>query len=111
MDQLLYKGLVTIRKIPPAQARTILELLHSFGDEDLAQPEPFRMLVKYLDHDSFAIRGLANWHLVRLVPAGQKFAFNPLAPKKERDKAREQWNNLIEGLIVKGELPFKTTRK
>ncbi|HTU20739.1 MAG TPA: hypothetical protein VMG10_21945 [Gemmataceae bacterium] len=111
MDQLLYKRLVEIRKIPPAQARTILELLHSFGDDDLAQPEPFRMLVKYLDHDSFAIRGLAGWHLVRLVPDGQKFAYNPLAPNKERDKAVAQWNKLIEGMLAKGELPFKTTRK
>ena len=111
MDQLLYRRLIEIRKIPPPQARTILELLHSFGDEDLAQPELFRMLVKYLDHDSFAIRGLANWHLVRLVPAGKKFAFNPLAPKKERDKARDQWKKLIESLLTKGELPFKTVRK
>lgn len=111
MDQMLYRRLVEIRKIPPAQAQTILELLHSFGDEDLAQPEPFRMLVKYLDHDSSAIRGLANWHLVRLVPAGQKLDFNPLAPKEERDKARAEWEKLIEGLLAKGELPFKTTRK
>lgn len=111
MDQLLYKRMVEHRKIPPTQASTILELLHSFGDDDLAQPEPFRMLVHYLDHDSFAIRGLANWHLIRLVPAGQKFAFNPLAPKKERDKARDQWKSLIEGLLAKGDLPFKTVRK
>lgn len=110
MDQRLYQRLVEIRKIPPAQARTILELLHSFGDEDLAQPELFRMLVKYLDHDSFAIRGLAHWHLVRLVPAGRKFPFNPLAPKAERDKTRDQWKKLIEGLLAKGELPLKTAR-
>jgi hypothetical protein len=111
MDQLLYRRLVEIRKIPPAQARTILELLHSFGDDDLAQPEPFRMLVKYLGHDSFAIRGLAHWHLVRLVSAGQKFDYNPLAPREEREKARKQWNKLIEGMLAKGELPLKTTRK
>jgi hypothetical protein len=111
LDQILYRRLIEIRKIPPTQAQTILELLHSFGDEDLAQPEPFRMLVKYLDNESIGIRGLAHWHLVRLVPAGQKFAFNPLAPKEARDKARAEWKNLIESLIAKGELPFKTNRK
>lgn len=111
LDQMLYHRLIEVRKMPPDQARTILELLHSFGDEDLAQPEPFRMLVAFLGHESYAIRGLANWHLVRLVPAGKPFAFNPLAPKDLRDKTRAQWKKLIEGKLAKGELPFKTTRK
>jgi hypothetical protein len=111
IEQRLYHRLVEIRKIPPEQARTILELSHSFGDEDLAHPEPFRMLVAYLGHDSFAIRGLANWHLVRLVPEGKPFAFNPLAPKDLRDKARAQWKKMIEGKLAKGDLPFKTKRK
>lgn len=111
IEQRLYHRLIEIRKIPPEQARTILELLHSFGDEDLALPEPFQMLAAYLGHESFAIRGLANWHLIRLVPEGKEFGFDPLAPKDVRDKAREQWKKLIEGKLAKGELPFKTTRK
>jgi hypothetical protein len=110
MDQLLYRRLIEIRKIPPARAETILQLLHSFGDADLAQPEIYRMLVRYLDHEAFAIRGLANWHLVRLVPAGQKFAFNALDPKPQRDKARDQWKTLIEGMLAKGQLPPKSGR-
>jgi hypothetical protein len=109
-DQLLYQRLIEIRKLPPARAQTLLQLLHSFGDADLAQPELYKMLVKYLDHEALGIRGLANWHLVRLVPAGQKIAFNPLAPKAERDTARNEWKKLIDALLAKGELPPKTTR-
>lgn len=111
MDQLLYRRLIEIRKIPPERAETILQLLHSFGDEDLAQPDVYRTLVKYLDHEALAIRGLAHWHLVRLVPVGQKFAFNPLDPKPERDKARDEWKKLIEGMLARGELPPKNGRK
>jgi hypothetical protein len=109
-DQLIYRRLVERRKIPPAQAETILQLLHSFGDTDLAQPELYKMLVKYLDHEAFGIRGLAHWHLVRLVPAGKKFAFNALDPKPERDKARDEWKKLIEGMLARGELPPKSSR-
>jgi hypothetical protein len=100
--------MVEYRKIPPAQAETILQLMHSFGDNDLTQPETYQMLVQYLGHDHFGIRGLANWHLVRLVPAGQKFAFNPLGSREERDKARAQWKKLIDDKLAKGELPPKT---
>lgn len=110
MDQLLYRRLIERRKVPPERAETILQLLHSFGDDDLAQPEVYRTLVKYLDHEGFAIRGLAHWHLVRLVPAGQKFAFNALDPKPERDKARDEWKKLIESMLARGELPPKSGR-
>lgn len=109
-DQFLYRRLIEVRKLPPARAQAILQLLHSFGDEDLAQPELYRMLVKYLDHEALAIRGLANWHLVRLVPAGKKFEFNPLASKKDRDKARAEWEKLIEDMLAKGALPPRSNR-
>jgi hypothetical protein len=48
-DQLLYKRMTEVRKVPAVRAETVLQLLHSFGDEDLAQPEVYRMLVNYLD--------------------------------------------------------------
>jgi hypothetical protein len=110
-DQVLYRRLIEIRKLPPARAQTIMQLLHSFGDDDLAQPEVYKMLVQYLNHEGFGIRGLANWHLVRLVPAGQKIGFNPLAPKAERDKARAEWEKLIDDMLAKGELPRKIAGK
>jgi hypothetical protein len=106
-DQLLYHYLVEKRGAKPAQAETTLQLMHSFSDEDLAQPEVYRMLVRYLDNDRLGIRGLAFWHLVRLVPDGREFHFDPLASKDERDKAIAQWKKLVEDKIAKGELPPK----
>lgn len=106
-DQLLYRYLIDKRDIKPAQAATMLQLLHSFDEVDLAQPELYRMLVRYLDHERLGIRGLAYWHLSRLAPAGRKFGYDPLAPKQERDKARASWKKLIEDEIAKGELPPK----
>jgi hypothetical protein len=105
-DMILYKKLLE-RGLKPAQAEGIMQLLHSFGDADLAQPELYRMLVKFLDHEVLGIRGLAHWHLVRLVPAGKKYAYNPLDPKEKRDNARDQWKKLVEEVIAKGELPPK----
>jgi hypothetical protein len=108
-DQALYRYLVDKRHIKPAHAATSLQLFHSFGDEDLVHPELYQMLVRYLDHERLGIRGLAHWHLVRLVPDGKKFGFDPIAPKEERDKAQKQWKKLIEDKIAKGELPPKTS--
>src|SRR5579875_2866288 len=106
-DQILYQKLIDQRGLKPAQAASVMQLLHSFGDEQLAQPELYTTLVKYLDNDVLGIRGLAHWHLVRLVPAGKDIDYNPLDPKDKRDKGREQWKKLIDDLIAKGKLPPK----
>jgi hypothetical protein len=106
-DQKLYRYLIEKRDNKPAQAATILQLLHSFSEEDLAAPEVYRMLVRYLDNDRLGIRGLAYWHLVRHVPEGRDFNYDPLASKQERDKARAQWKKLVDDKIAKGELPPK----
>jgi hypothetical protein len=111
MDQLLYQRLVEMRKLPPARAQTLLQLLHSFGDEDLAHPELYKMLTKYLGHEAMGIRGLAHWHLVRLVPEGKNIAFDPLAPKQGRKKGRDEWEKLIDGMLAKDALPRKTNAK
>ncbi|HEY7312863.1 MAG TPA: hypothetical protein VH643_26100 [Gemmataceae bacterium] len=106
-DQIVYKLLEDKRGITPARAEGILQLLHSFGDDELAHPELYKMLVRFLDNDELGIRGLSYWHLVRLVPAGGKFGYNPLAPKEQRDKARDQWKKLINDMIARKELPPK----
>jgi hypothetical protein len=110
-DQIIYRMMVNKRKMPAAQAQTIMQLLHSFDDTVLAQPELYKMLVKFLDRDRMGIRGLAHWHLSRLVPAGKKFGFNPLDPKEKRDKARDQWKKLIDDMLAKGQLPPKDLPK
>jgi hypothetical protein len=108
-DQINYQFLLTKRRYTPAQAAGVMQLLHSFGEAELAQPELYTTLVRYLDNDVLGIRGLAHWHLVRLVPAGKDINYNPLDPKDQRDKARAQWKKLIDDLIAKGELPPKSS--
>jgi hypothetical protein len=94
-DLELYKGMLAEKKLKPARAATIMHLLHSFSDKDLSHPETYETLIAYLDHEELAIRGLAHWHLYRLVPAGRKIGYNPLAPKEERERAITEWRKLI----------------
>jgi uncharacterized protein (TIGR03000 family) len=102
-DLKLYQRLIDSKRYTPAQAATVMNLLHSFGEEDLAHPETYEALLKYMENDNLAIRGLAYWQLSRLVPAGKKFGFNPLAPKEEREKALKEWHDLI----PEGKMPPK----
>jgi hypothetical protein len=104
-DQILYHGLLQRRSYTPVQVETILQLLHSYGDADLARPEIYQTLIDYLSHDVLPIRGLAYWHLVRLAPAGQEFGFNPLDPKDKREAAIQKWRKLI----PPGKVPSRTT--
>jgi hypothetical protein len=106
-DQILYQRMLDRRGLKPAQAASVMQLLHSFGDAELAQPDLYTTLVKYLDSDVLGVRGLAHWHLVRLVPEGKTIGYNPLDPKDKRDKDREQWTKLVDDLIEKGKLPPK----
>lgn len=94
-DQKFYQFLVEKRECKPAHAEMILQLTRSFSDRDLASPECYEMLIDYLKHDKQAIRGLAQWHLRRLVPAGRKIHFNPGGPPEEWEKAFEAWKKLI----------------
>jgi hypothetical protein len=102
-DQLLYRTLQERYGLPAAHAETVLQLLHSFSDEELSRPETYELLIDYLNHDRLAIRGLAYWHLSRLVPAGQSIAYNPLGTSEERARAQQQWRKLIPS----GEVPPK----
>lgn len=94
-DQKLYNWLVTERMYKPNQAESLLQLLHSFSDDEVAKPELYEVLINYLASERPGLRGLAYWHLVRLAPAGKKIAYNPLGPKEERDKGVEEWRKLI----------------
>ena len=104
---ILDNALVNQGKIPPAHAETILQLLHSFGPTELASPETYDVLIEYLNHDVLGIRGLAHWHLERLVPSGKKIKYNPLGTPDERSKAQVEWRKLLPS----GELPPKATRQ
>ncbi len=94
-DQLLYRGLMARAGYSPVEAETVLQLLHSYGETDLARPETYETLIDYLGHDRLAVRGLAYWHLIRLVPAGKQIGYDPYAPKEQREAAIREWRKLI----------------
>jgi hypothetical protein len=100
-DQILFKRLQDVAGYSPVHAETVMQLLHSFGTDDLAHSETYQTLIDYLAHDKLAIRGLAHWHLVRLVPAGKDFGYSPFDPQEKREEAIKKWRKLI----PKGKLP------
>jgi hypothetical protein len=93
-DRILYDRLVKLRNYKPAQARTVLQLLHGFSEEQTGRPELYQVLIDMLRHDRLAIRGLANWHLQRLAPT-VKIAFDPAGDKQERERAYKEWKRAI----------------
>jgi hypothetical protein len=94
-DEILYNGFIELGKYKPVQAETAMQLLHSFGAEELARPETYQTLIDYLGHNLLGIRALAYWHLSRLVPAGQKLGYNPLEPQEAREAAIQKWKKLV----------------
>jgi hypothetical protein len=94
-DQRLYQGLIDKHRLTAAQAETVLQLLHNFGDDALTLPETFEGLLDLLESDQLAIRGLAHWHLYRLVPRGRKIGYDPLAAPEKRTQAVQEWRKLI----------------
>jgi len=103
-DQKLYQGMMNAKTFTPAEADAALQLLHDFSDDDLANPATYAYLINRLGNDQLFVRGLAYWHLSRLVPEGKKFGYDPRAPKEQRDAAIEKWNELV----PTGKLPPKS---
>ena len=104
-DQILFKRLVSVGKYSPVQAETVMQLLHSYGEDDLGRPETYQMLIDYLDHKQLAIRGLAYWHLHRLVPAGEKLGYSASDTEETRGAAVQKWRELM----PPGQVPQKKT--
>jgi hypothetical protein len=106
-DMRLYAFLVQSKSYTPNQASLVLQLLHSFGENDLARPATYETLIDYLVHDKLAIRQLAKWHLDRLVRAGRAITYDPAGSSKARQRAYEQWKKLVPA----GKLPAEGKRK
>lgn len=102
-DIKLYNLLVDQYKFSPGHADIFMQLLHSFGDDDLSRPETYEILVAYLDHEKPGIRYLAHWHLVRLVPQGKSIPYKALESVEARKEAVDAWKKLI----PTGQLPKK----
>ena len=48
-----------------------------------------------LNNPHLAVRTLAHWHLVRLVPAGKEIPYDAAAPAEDRRAAFQRWRDLI----------------
>jgi hypothetical protein len=92
----LYDFLTKEKKHSPVQARTIMQLLRGFDDDDRKEPHIYQLLIDGMEHSSLvSIRQLAHWHLERLAPAGQKIAFDAAANQQSRSQAASEWRQLI----------------
>ena len=107
-DQKLYAALTSpAQGYSPAHAKIILQLLLGFTPDDAGQPETYEVLIDYLAHDAGAVRNLAAWHLVRMVPQGKVIAFDPAGTKADCDAAYRAWKKLVPA----GQLPPTGAKK
>ena len=79
----------------PAQAETIMELLHLFSPQARENPTTYEKLISNLRHDKLAIRQLSFWHLFEMVPDGQKIPYSPVGNSAQLEEAYKQWKKLI----------------
>jgi hypothetical protein len=91
----MYEVLTTRRGYSAVEAQIILQLLIGFSPEDAAVPETYEVLIDYLTHEKPAVRNLAVWHLVRLVPQGKSIAFKPDGTAEDAEKCRAEWKKLV----------------
>jgi hypothetical protein len=84
-----------------------MRLLHSLSEEEAARPDTYRTLISHLNHENLIVRGLAYWHLARLAPeGGRSIPYDPAGDAGQRQKAIEQWRQLIPA----GKLPPRAAR-
>jgi hypothetical protein len=75
--------------------------LNGLEDTKLRQPATYDLLIGALNHKSIEARTLAHWHLIRLVPGGNKIAYDAAAPETERLQAIAEFRRLV----PEGEIP------
>ena len=104
-DLQLYRVLTDVQGYSPAEAETVMQLLHSpFVVE---QPETYETLIEYLNHKKLAVRELARWQLYHLAPVGRDIKYDAAAPVADRAAAAKEWKQLI----PTGQLPPKEKKK
>src|SRR5262249_39589253 len=94
-DAELLQVLVKEKRYPEQEAATVVELLHGFTDEQLKEPPTWERLISLLKSERPAIRELAYYHLVRLVPDGRRPPFDPGTDAEQRERAFGEWKKLI----------------
>lgn len=91
------------KRVPPSQADIILQLLHTFSRDALADKQTYGVLIEYLRHENPAVRQLAYWHLSRIVPDARKILYDPGVSVQQSKAGYEQWRKLL----AEGKLPPK----
>lgn len=109
-DQLFYKFLTTHKiggrsVFTPKQAEAFIDLLDGFNEEQREQPSTYLYLLKQLSNEKAPIRGLAIWHLNRLVPEGQKIGYDPTDDAPSRELAVKKWKDKLTELKKLPEAP------
>jgi hypothetical protein len=97
----LYQALKEHLHNSDVTARTVVQLLFGFNDEERAQPATYELLIGDLMHKQLPVRELAYWHLVRLAPTGRDIPYDAAGGEAQRRRAVEQW----QALIPEGRLP------
>jgi hypothetical protein len=97
----LYQALKEHLHNSDVTARTVVQLLFGFNDEERAQPATYELLIGDLMHKQLPVRELAHWHLVRLAPTGRDIPYDAAGSEAQRRRAAEQW----QALIPEGRLP------
>ncbi|MCI0642110.1 MAG: hypothetical protein L0Y72_32225 [Gemmataceae bacterium] len=105
--QKFYDTLTKKKGLSDVQARSAVQLLIGFDEEEKGRPETYDLLIHYLRHSKQAVRELAHWHLVRLVAKGKDIPYDAAAPEAERQKSYERWR----AHIPEGKLPPESTLK
>ncbi|HEV3258305.1 MAG TPA: HEAT repeat domain-containing protein [Gemmataceae bacterium] len=79
-----------------SSANVIIELLYTYGKEQLRNPNTWESLVAYLDSPKLAIRELANWQLWQLLPEVQaNIRFDANGDSDQREAAILRWQKII----------------
>lgn len=94
-DQAMYGALQAIGGLTAGQARIVVQLLLGFTADDLKRPETYEVLIEYLLSERPAVRNLAAWHLVRLVPQGKAIKYNPSGSAADAQVVFKEWKKLI----------------
>ncbi|HEY8504873.1 MAG TPA: hypothetical protein VIL46_09845, partial [Gemmataceae bacterium] len=98
-DLRLHQVLTQKKGYTERDADLVLQLLHSFSEEQVTNPALYSYLIGLLGHEKLAVRELAYWHLVRLDPQvaedPKKYFFDAAAPADVRQEVQKAWKERI----------------
>jgi hypothetical protein len=97
----LFDFLTHEKKYTPTEGRGIILMLKGFDEDDQREPITYQLLIEALEHRPLAVREMAHWHLVRMVPAGKSIPYDAAGDEAARHTAAEAWRKLI----PEGKLP------